>query len=201
VSHADSVILNVRKGEQIGGNLDTDDTRDVAAALAGDESAYRRLVERYQDLIGGQMQRFSRNTAVRDELTHDVFVEAWLSLRTYRQAAPFLHWLRKIAVRVGYRYWTTTRGHEREVVLSEHAWQQFQGALPDPEIASNAAELVHLLLARLPPPDRLVLTLIYLDGCTVAEAADRAGWTVTGTKVQAFRARNRLRSLLEGIES
>lgn len=181
--------------------MDIDDTRDVAAALAGDESAYRRVVERYQDVIGVQMHRFSRNIAVRDELTHDVFVEAYLSLRTYRQSAPFLHWLRKIAVRVGYRYWTQTKANGREIALSEHDWQRLQGALPVPGDASDAAEVVHLLLARLPPPDRLVLTLIYLDGCSMAEAADRAGWTVTGTKVQAFRARNRLRNLLEGTES
>ncbi|MCA9081539.1 MAG: RNA polymerase sigma factor [Planctomycetaceae bacterium] len=174
-----------------------DDTRDIAAALAGDELAYRRLVERYQNVIGVQMHRFSRNFAVRDELTHDVFVEAYLSLRTYKQSAPFLHWLRKIAVRVGYRYWTRTQGNGNEIALSGHDWQQLQGDQPVPGDVSEAAELVHALLARLPPPDRLVLTLIYLDGCTMAEAADRAGWTVSSTKVKAFRARNRLRQLLE----
>lgn len=61
-----------------------------------------------------------------------------------------------------------------------------------------AAELVQELLAMLSPPDRLVLTLIYLDGCTMAEAAERAGWTTIGTKVRASRARQKLRDLLEG---
>ncbi len=181
--------------------MENKDVEDVAAALAGDELAYRRLVERYQNVIGEQMHRFSRSIAVRDELTHDVFVEAYFSLRTYRHSAPLLHWLRKIAVRVGYRYWTKNRASGNEVALSEHDWQQFKAVVPNSGLASDAAELVHKLLARLSPPDRLVLTLIYLDGCTVAEAADRAGWSVTGTKVQAFRARNRLRNLLEGIES
>ncbi|MCA9175330.1 MAG: sigma-70 family RNA polymerase sigma factor [Planctomycetales bacterium] len=186
------------EGEHIGGSMDTDDTQDVAAALAGDELAYRRLVERYQDAIGAQMHRFSRDISVRNELTHDVFVEAYFSLRTYRQSAPFLHWLRKIAVRIGYRFWTQNKANDKETALSEHDWQQLQGAQPTPGDTSDAAELVHALLARLPPADRLVLTLIYLDGCTMAEAADRAGWTVANTKVQAFRARNRLRKLLEG---
>jgi RNA polymerase sigma-70 factor (ECF subfamily) len=41
-----------------------------------------------------------------------------------------------------------------------------------------------------------VLTLLYLEQCTVAEAAELCGWTQTMVKVQAYRARNRLRKLL-----
>jgi RNA polymerase sigma-70 factor (ECF subfamily) len=45
--------------------------------------------------------------------------------------------------------------------------------------------------------DRLVLMLIYLEGCSVAEAAEATGWSRTMVKVQAHRARRRLRALLE----
>ena len=47
--------------------------------------------------------------------------------------------------------------------------------------------------------DRLVLTLLYWDDCTVAEAAELAGWTQTMVKVQAHRARKKLKRLLEEI--
>ncbi|MFM8477846.1 MAG: sigma factor-like helix-turn-helix DNA-binding protein [Planctomycetaceae bacterium] len=59
---------------------------------------------------------------------------------------------------------------------------------------------MHLLLARLPPPDRLVLTLIYLDGCTVAEAADRAGWT-TLNNLQDWPRRKYRRNSMSPIVS
>lgn len=144
------------------------------------------------------MSRFSRDFAVRDELIHDVFVEAYLSLRNYKGSAPWLHWLRKIAVRVGYRYWTSRRAGDGEITLSDGDWQQLCGSLPNAGEASEAAEVVYALLAQLAPSDRLILTLLYLDGCTMAEAADRAGWTVVGAKVRAFRARNRLGKLIEG---
>ena len=60
--------------------------------------------------------------------------------------------------------------------------------------AADAAGRVHALLAELPPRDRLVLTLIYLEGCSVSEAAEQAGWSQTMTKVQAHRARKKLRA-------
>lgn len=180
---------------------DTDDSRDIVAATSGDGEAYRRLIQRYQLEIAQQMRRFSRDPAVRDELTHNVFVEAYLGLRNYQRKAPWIHWLRKIAVRVGFRYWTNRQGRVREVVLSEEDWKRLRGTLPEPTEAAAAADLVYALLAQLAPSDRLILTLIYLDGCTISEAAERAGWTVVGTKVRAFRARNRLRKLVEGGSS
>ncbi len=70
------------------------DQRDIAAALNGDSESYRRLVLRYQPEIAQQMLRFSRNAGVREELVHDVFVEAYLSLPGYKGKSPWLHWLR-----------------------------------------------------------------------------------------------------------
>jgi RNA polymerase sigma-70 factor (ECF subfamily) len=46
----------------------------------------------------------------------------------------------------------------------------------------------------------LVLTLFYLEGCAVAEIARLTGWSQTMVKVQAFRARNRLKKLLAEAE-
>lgn len=173
------------------------DGRDIGDALTGDGEAYRRLVERYQAEIARQMRRFSRDPMVQSELTQEVFVDAYLSLRSYRGTAPWLHWLRKIAVRVGYRYWANRQSQRCEITLSEDDWRLLRGNLPEPAEASDAAELVFALLAQMAPSDRLILTLLYLDGCSMAEVADRTGWSIVGAKVRAFRARNRLRTLLE----
>lgn len=181
--------------------LEAGDARDIAAVLSGDEESYGRLVERYQGDIARQMSRFSRDPLVRDELVHDVFVEAYLGLRTFRGTSPLIHWLRKIAVRVGYRYWTNRNSRKHEMTLSEEDWDRVRGTLAFRSGPSEAADLVFALLERLSSNDRLILTLIYLDGCTMAEAAERAGCTVVGAKVRALRARNRLKKLIEGERS
>ncbi len=179
-----------------------EDTHAIAAALGGDHESFARIVEKYQSSIAQQMCRFSRQPAVVEELVHDVFVEAFLSLRSYRSTAPLLHWLRKIAVRTGYRYWNrTARERKGTVSLSEIAKGlelQASGNLTTPNAAS---ELLGDLLDQLSPRDRLVLTLLYWDDCSVAEAADLCGWTQTMVKVQAFRARKRLKQLLDEAQS
>lgn len=169
---------------------------DVAAARRGDGDAYRRLVRQHQGAIAEQMRRFSRDPGVLEELVQDVFVEAYRGLGGYRGSGAWLHWLRKIAVRVGYRYWKRNRGRP-EVTLRDEDWQRLRGELPAPDEAADAAELVHGLLALLGPSDRLILTLLHLEGCSMAEAAARAGWSHVGAKVRAFRARLRLKKLIE----
>ncbi|MHC4519991.1 MAG: RNA polymerase sigma factor [Planctomycetota bacterium] len=175
------------------------DREDIEATRRGDPDAYQRLVERYQDHVARILWRFSRDRAVHEELVQDVFVEAYLSLNTYRGRAPLGHWLARIATRVGYRFWKEkTRQREAEP-FSLAEWDEI--AQDDDAIdrieANQAADLLHRLLEQLPPRDRLVLTLRYLEGCDVAETSRRTGWTKTMVKVQALRARDKLKRLVE----
>jgi len=179
--------------------MDQPDAPDIQATLAGDSDAYARLVRRYQNEISQRMWRFTRDRGELEELVHDVFVEAYLSLKGFRGTAPFLHWLNRIATRVGYRFWKTQQRRARQEVPLQD-WDGFAASEEKSMPAEEAAELVHSLLAQLPPRDRLVLTLVYLEELSVAQAAERTGWSQTMVKVQAHRARKKLRALLEKAE-
>ena len=188
--------LSLAEGRKEADTLDTTELEDIRQSRQGDAEAYRRLVEQHQKHVSGILWRFSRDRAVHEELVQDVFVEAYMSLRSYRQKAPFSHWLSRIATRVGYRYWKQmARRHETEsFTLAE--WDQVPAESAEQMDPSEAASLVHCLLAQLRPRDRLVLTLRYLEGCDVAETARRTGWTQTMVKVQASRAKKRLEKLI-----
>lgn len=169
----------------------------VQAIQNGNNNSYSRIVSHYQQTIGQQMLRFSREPVVHEELTHDVFVEAFLSLKSYRYDSPFVHWLRRIAVRVGYRHWKQLKRNHNQQGITEEQWELIAKSGASQELlAAEAAEIVHCVLAQLPPADRLVLTVVYLDGCSLKEAAFRCGWTLTGTKLRVFRARRKLTQLL-----
>ncbi len=171
------------------------DRRDIAASLDGDEDAFARLVARYQAEVFKQMWRFARDPGVQDELVQQVFVEVYRSLRGYKERAPFLHWLRRITTRVGYRYWKQeTRDRRlRAAVESEAAVRR----PPEEQDPSEAAELLQTFLAQLKPKDRLVLSLMYFEDCDGQEIAERMGWSPTLVRVRAHRARQKLRGLLE----
>jgi RNA polymerase sigma-70 factor (ECF subfamily) len=181
------------------GSSDRVDSEDIERSRRGDPDAYRRLIERHQGHVGKILWRFSRDRRVHEELVQDVFVEAYLSLSTYSGRAPFDHWLARIAARVGYRFWKEQSRQRQKDTFSLEEWDQ----IPDDAQAIDclepreAAVVLHDLLAQLPPRDRLVLTLRYLDERNVAETAQRTGWTKAMVKVQTLRARSKLRKLIE----
>ncbi len=179
-----------------------EDFEDARQSCQGDSEAYRRLIERHQEQVARILWRFSRDRQVHEELVQEVFVQAFLSLGDYRAEAPFAHWLARIATRVGYRYWKLNRRRQKAESLPPEQWDQAARQIAQSTAAtdaSEAAELVHKLMAQLPPRDRLVLTLRYLEGCSVAETAHRAGWTKSMVKVQTLRARKKLEKIFRRI--
>jgi RNA polymerase sigma-70 factor, ECF subfamily len=175
---------------------DQTDIKDIRATLGGDGEAYSRLILRYQNEISARMWRFSRDRGELEELVHDVFVEAYVSLKGFKAKAPFPHWLNRIATRVGYRLWKKQKRHnERTVPLQD--WDQvLQADRDEPWLPQEAAEMLHALLEQLRPRDRLVLTLMYLEELSVNDISEQTGWSKTMVKVQVHRARKRLKVLM-----
>jgi len=177
------------------------DLADIDSSLSGDDQAYARLVRRYQAPITSQVWRASRRRDDCEELVQEVFVEAYVSLSKFQARSPFLHWLRKITTRVCYRYWKRQARQRRQATLSDAQWSQL--ALDGSSVANadQAADVVHDLLAKLSPRNRMVMTLIFLEECSIAEAAELTGWSRTMVKVQSFRARQKLKALLNEVST
>ncbi|MDP6636675.1 MAG: RNA polymerase sigma factor [Phycisphaerae bacterium] len=178
---------------------DLKDLREIKATLAGDGEAYSRLICKYQNEITARMWRFSRNKLELEELVHDVFVEAYVSLKGFKAKAPFSHWLNRIATRVGYRLWKKQkRRSAHEAPLQD--WDQLlQDDRQEAWAPKEAAEMLHGIMAQLRPRDRLVLTLMYLEELSINEIAEQTGWSKTMVKVQVHRARKRLKTLMVNL--
>ncbi len=200
LEHAVGSEMDVAETAQPGDSTATD-WADIQGTLGGDSSSYARLVKRYQAAISAYMWRFTRDPLVWDELVQDVFVEGYLSLPKYARRAPLLHWLKRIATRVGYRYWRARRRRQDELPLPDES-ELSRLRDGDGMAVADAADLVQYLLAQLAPRDRLVMTLTYMEGCDVKEIVQLTGWTRTMVKVQAHRARRRLARICaeRGIE-
>jgi RNA polymerase sigma-70 factor (ECF subfamily) len=171
------------------------DSRDIAVALDGGQDAYGRLVRRHQDAVSKWMWRFTRDRVILEELVQDVFVEAWVSLSRFKGESAFRTWLFTIATRVGYKYW---RKKAKDVAITTEAADRLMIDDGEKEInPSEAAEALYGLFSGLPPRDRLVLTLMYFEEMDTKEIARMTGWTRSMVKVQAYRARHKLRKSLE----
>lgn len=173
------------------------DLLDIQACLNGDDQGYHRLLRRHETGVARLMWRFSRDKTICEELVQEVFVQAYFSLTRYRGDGPFPAWLHRIATRVGYHFWK-----QQKRAAAEWSLQEIDAAVsPEPDTLdpSQAAELLHGLLSRLPSPDRLVLTLMYFEDCSTEQIAQRMSWTRGMVKMRAMRARKKLKALAEQL--
>ena len=120
--------------------------------------------------------------------------EAGFEVHAERGDAPLAHWLARIATRVGYNYWRHL-GRQKTTPLPDEILEGLAHVDAESFDVQHAAELVHRLLAALPENDRLVLTMRYLEQCSITDTAYRLGWTQTRVKVQTHRAVAKLKQL------
>jgi len=162
------------------------DRAEVEAAKQGDRDAFGRLVERHQRRVFRLAGRFLRRREDVEEAAQDTFLTAWRKLDSYRAEAPFEHWLTRVCLNTCYMRLRRTKPTE-ELPLEVPA----KSSNPDAGLDAER------LLAGLPTKDRFLLLMLHGEGWTVAEIADRTGWSKSNVKVRAFRARRKLRRMLE----
>jgi RNA polymerase sigma-70 factor, ECF subfamily len=174
----------------------------VRATLAGSEQAFEELVRRHKARVLGTCSRFSRNPQQRDDLSQEVFLRAWRKLAGFRGDAPFEHWLARLTVTTCYDFLRRERRHQGQVSLDEFPIELRDCGIDGAIGANHARELLDWAMRRLSAEERLVLTLLEMEERSVQEIAAQTGWSDSNVKVRAFRARARLKEILNrGHES
>lgn len=186
-----------------------DDLEVIHRVLHGEIDLFAELIARYQQHVARIVNRHVPPDRVA-EVAHDVFVRAYSGLSGFSGQAPFEHWLSSIAVRTCYQFWRTIRREELPVsaLTTEHQqWlERVLAAESDDRFREQtrrreAAELLQWALNHLSAENRLVLTLVYLEGYSAREAASLLEWSVAKVKVRAHRARQVLRKLFREGEA
>lgn len=164
-----------------------DEAQLVAASRGGDRDAFSKLVRLHQRRVFRLVGRFFRGREDVEDTAQDTFLTAWQKLHIYRAEAPFEHWLTRLCLNCCYA--RLRRRSVRELPLEV----ELTARTADPDARIE----VERLLRPLKPADRFILLLLDGEGWSVAEIAQRLGWTRANVKVRAHRARKKLRRLLE----
>ena len=181
----------------------TDDVL-VAGVNAGDELAFEELFKRYRRHVAYIASRFFPHREQIEEIIQDTFTKAYFALNSYHgtHEKSFKAWLTQIAVNSSYDELRRARRRPEQTLSDINDTEnheialQLRSAAKDIESALVSRDLAVKLLARLSAEDRLVLTLLDVEGFSVVEIAEMTNWSVSKVKVRAHRARAHLRRVL-----
>jgi RNA polymerase sigma-70 factor, ECF subfamily len=160
------------------------DERLLADSLAGNDAAFRTLVERYSREVFQFVARFTRNEAAADDVVQETFLQVYQSAGSFDPGRSFRPWLFAIAANKA-RDHLRSSARKREVALSagmpsgegdEATLLNFLSneELPPSELleADEQREIVREIVSRMPDNLREVLVLGYYHHFAYKEIAE-----------------------------
>lgn len=181
----------------------------VSRAVENDETAFAEIVRRYSPRVFRFAGRFFRRYSLVEEAAQEVFLKAFVQLRNFEGRGSLEGWLTRITVNTCINLLRNAKRQPElsisDLTVDESNWfdhilsnagsaQQY-----DAEQQLIAADLVRRLLDSLPPEDAMVLTMIDGEGASIKETAALTGWNESKVKVRTFRARRRVREVLQKL--
>jgi RNA polymerase sigma factor (sigma-70 family) len=173
-----------------------DDILLVRRVLQGDRSAFRRLVESYQQYVFTIAFNVLKNREEAEEVAQDVFLKVYKMLGSYRQESKFSSWLYAVAYR------SAIDASRRKKLLQQSLEKDgVEMSIPD-LISKNSLEnlqdqelssWVQGAVQTLKPQDATIVTLFYLNEKPVSEIAKITGLSITNVKTKLHRLREQLR--------
>jgi RNA polymerase sigma-70 factor (ECF subfamily) len=178
----------------------------VSQAREGDDSAFEEIVRRHSARVFHVISRFFRSRSQVEDMAQEVFLKAYTELSSYEGRGSFEGWLSRIATNTCLNELRSRKRHPESLVSDltedENSWLENLPAavsVESPERNVIIADLTEKVLSKLSPDDRVVLTLMDGEDLSVKEVAELTGWSQANIKVKAFRARRRMRKLLEEL--
>ncbi|HLL82228.1 MAG TPA: sigma-70 family RNA polymerase sigma factor [Longimicrobium sp.] len=173
----------------------------MLAARRGDQSAFAALVRSVQRPVFGLCLRLLTSEAEASEIAQEVFLRAYQNLHKYDEERPFDLWVLAIA-----RNLCLDVLRRRSKVQTSDV-EEMKETLPSGEqsaeegaIAREERRSLEQALATLPPEDREVLALYYVQKRTTKEIAQILSVAPGTIMARLFRAREKLRKQMKQEE-
>jgi len=186
--------------DALGENVLVEERDDVLAARAPhDFDAFAELYRRHLDRIYRFVRSQVPDNSTAEDLTAQVFFKALSSAGSFRGEAAYHSWLYRIAHNV---VATWGRQRSRSPLVVEDL-PESEDPAPSPvtqAIAGEQRAMVRAKVAELPPAQREVVALRYLEEFSIEEVADVTDRSKGAVRILLHRARLRLRRSLEGKE-
>lgn len=182
------------------------DNEIIKQILQGDRDIYRMLVDKYQSMVFRTCMGFLHNKDDADDITQDVFIQAYQSLQKFKGESSFATWIYRIAINASLNKVRKTSKsflmQRLELILGGEKSKAFEIPAPENEnpdsilMLDEHRELVRKALSILPENQRTAIVLSKYDELSQKEIADIMNTTEGAVEALIQRAKANLREKL-----
>jgi RNA polymerase sigma-70 factor (ECF subfamily) len=166
----------------------------VERCRAGDEGAFRELVDTHKNLVFALIARTVQDRARAEDLAQDVFLRIHRGLPYFRGEARLSTWIYRIVANVCVQ----EQGQPRAAASLDDEKTRIRPAAADRRFDDlELRDRLEKAIGRLPANYRLLIAGHYLDGMQYEDLAEALHVPLGTIKTQIYRAKQQLRRLLE----
>lgn len=176
---------------------DGDERNLVHEALAGDEKAFRTILETHYSLICSVVHSIARERGETEDIVQEVFIKIFRALRDFRGDSRLSTWIFRIARNEALN--AVARRAPLAVPIED--CEDLPGAGEDPEeIRRKSAVREHIgnLMGRLDENQRMALELRYAGEKSYEEIAEIMEIPLGTVKTHIYRAKLSLKRMMTG---
>ncbi len=165
-----------------------------ASFLQGDLSSFETLVIRYRLNLVYFLMQYVNNFETAEDISQDVFAYIYCNPERYDDSYSFKTYVFMLGKRRAIDY--LRKESNRLTQPLEEAMISDQASLEKTIFKMEDIAYLKAHIQKLKPEYRQIITLIDLNGFSIAEAAKIMDKSVTSIKVLSHRARNRLKQTM-----
>jgi RNA polymerase sigma-70 factor (ECF subfamily) len=195
LSYPNSVSLWVKPCEPPAKQPDSTEAELVRLLQAGDETAFRELIDRYGSKIYRTACRILRNRDEAEDVSQEVFAKVYFSINSFQLRSSLYSWISRIVINECYGYLRKKRpiyesdfeDGKLSAIMQNTADQQ-----PGADLAVIQRDFLNKLLLQVSEEERVLLVWKEVEGLSIEEISKMTGLVGNTIKVKLFRARQRL---------
>ena len=192
--------LGARTAESKVAFKDSPEAEVIRRCQAGDEDAFRQIVERHQSKVFSIIYGILRNRNDAEDIAQQVFSKIFFSIKGFDFRSSLITWVYKITVNECYDY--LRKRKVRKLVYESDLGVDDQRSMENSEIAAEKRPSIDVkmekrdylmkILSKVSDEERVLLIQKEVEGLTVDELAQLTGLNENTIKVKLFRARRKL---------
>jgi RNA polymerase sigma-70 factor (ECF subfamily) len=181
---------------------DCSESEVIRLAQEGNAAAFEHIYKLHSRRVHALCLRMTRNPALAEDLTQDVFLQVFRKIHTFRAESAFSTWLHRLAVNVVLMRRRVKALNETSLDATDkedgNAVRSKEMGSPDLRLAGIPDRMnLKRALDQLPHGYKMVFLLHDVEGYEHHEIAEALGFSIGNSKSQLHKARMRLRTLLQ----
>lgn len=194
-----SIIASQISTQRYQSSSATTDRELVFTAIDGVDGSFEELVRRYQRPISAYVYRMVGDYESALDLTQEIFIKVYSSLRRYRPEFKFSTWIYKIAHNAAVDHLRRSSTREQSIINgseSDTFELPIESGRPSPEQESERKERrieIEAVVRTLPSNYRELIILRHSQDLTYDEIVEVTGLPLGTVKNRLFRAREMMR--------